>query len=125
MLLDSILYASSRMTSVSLSGILKTYRLWVEKGKQNAVDFLYYTLIPTIKNNTGKVVEFFVQKFFKKLAIGMANNIASSWLGNKFFGKYYLYKWYSVLGSTGSIISNVLDILDGYWDGYISIKVRG
>lgn len=40
------------------------------------------------------------------------------------FNKFSVYRWIDTLTSPGTLPANIFDIIDGSWNGRISIKTR-
>lgn len=40
------------------------------------------------------------------------------------FNKFSVYRWIDTLTSPGTLLANIFDIIDGSWNGQISIKTR-
>ncbi len=117
--IDSIVFAISKISHFAIKTLLKVFIAWAKSNTKSFARFVRQYLIENCRKILLSLISFLMKKFAQKRALEKMKNKISSAV----FGDSLLFRIYSAFSSIGNIVATLLDIMDGYWDDKMRIKV--
>ena len=117
--IDAVIFAISKISHFAIKTLLKAFIAWAKSNKKSFAKFVRQYLIENCRKILLSLISFLARKFSKKYALEKLKNRIS----NAIFGDSLLFRIYSAFSSIGNIIATILDIMDGYWDDKMRIKI--
>ena len=117
--IDAVIFAISKISHFAINTLFKAFIAWAKSNKKSFAKFVRQYLIENCRKLLLSLISFLARKFSKKYALEKLKNRIS----NAVFGDSLLFRIYSAFSSIGNIIATILDIMDGYWDDKMKIKI--